>query len=109
MPEEKRPNPYPYVTRAEAAAAPGDRIAKGARNIATRAFQGIPQREFLTGGNDHSPVMKSLREFVGPVHDLLDAVDEAVGENGGGPLDTAARRVRDMLDNPVTLEPSDEG
>lgn len=104
--DSRAANPYPYVTREEAAAAPGDRIAKAARNIATREFQGIPQRAFLLGDNDHSPVMKSLRSFVGPVYELLALID--VGEDGGGPLDTAARRVQDMLDNPVTSEPTDE-
>lgn len=97
MPEEKR-SIYPWPTRESFDAAPGDRVAKGARNVAANDFQGIPQGAFLHGENDDSPVMRSIRVFVGAVYDLLDEIN--VGEEGGGPLDTAARRVQEILEVP---------
>ena len=103
MAEDKRANPYPYVSQEEAKQAPGDPAAKAARNIATREFQGIPQRAFILGDNDHSPVMRSLRSFTPEVYRLVDLVDGL-----SLPPDHDAQRqadiVRDMLDNPVTWD-----
>lgn len=107
MPEEKR-SISPWPTREEFDAAPGDRVAKGARNVAANDFQGIPQRSFLLGSNDASPVMRSIRVFVDKVYDLLDNMDTPE-------RDEKAQAVREMLTVPnihpaQAIEvPDDEG
>lgn len=77
MAEDKRANPYPYLTAAEFEASEGTREEKGARCIAARRFGGVPTRAFLLGDNDHSPMMKGVLEFVGAVYKLVDRIDEA--------------------------------
>lgn len=69
-------NPYPFPSAAEVDAAPGDRVAKAARNIAVRGFDGIPSRAFLLGQNDHSPVMRGIRDLVAQCYRALDEVAE---------------------------------
>lgn len=99
MPDhDRRQNPYPYPTQEDVDAAPGDRVEKAARNVATRAFQGIPQRAFLLGDADHSPVMRSIREFIGPVYELLDDLAAR------GIASNHADKVREMLAKPVLRE-----
>lgn len=89
MAEDKRANPYPYLTAAEFEASEGTREEKGARCIAARRFGGIPTRAFLLGDNDHSPVMKGLREFVGEVYKLVDLIDTANLNGNPAELPTA--------------------
>ena len=102
MPQERH-NPYPRPSVNEIHGAPGERAEKAARFIATREFHGIPQRAFILGDNDHSPVMRSLRTFTPEVYRLLELV-----EGLSLPPDEECMRqvhvVRDMLDNPVILE-----
>lgn len=75
MAEDKRANPYPITTAAEAEAAPGSREQKAARNIAVRQFGGIPRRAFLLGDNDHSPVLRGIVDFTTAVYALIDHID----------------------------------
>lgn len=75
MAEDKRANPYPYVTPEEFAESDGTREEKGARCIAASQFGGIPTRAFLLGDNDHAPVMKGVRAFVTEVYRLVDLID----------------------------------
>lgn len=77
MAEDKRANPFPYLTAEEFAASEGTREQKGARCIAARRFGGIPTRAFLLGDNDHSPMMKGVLEFTAAVYKLADLIDEA--------------------------------
>lgn len=77
MAEDKRANPFPYLTAAEFEASEGTREQKGARCIAARCFGGIPTRAFLLGDNDHSPMMKGVLEFTAAVYKLVDLIDEA--------------------------------
>lgn len=102
MAEDKRANPYPYPTAQEVEAAPGSREKKAARNIAVRHMAGIPIRAFLLGQNDDSPMMRGIVDLTTGVYELLDLVNSTprpVGEDGGSALDTAARRVHDMLEH----------
>ena len=73
MAEDKRANPFPFLTAAEFEASEGTREQKAARCIAARRFGGIPTRAFLLGDNDHSPVMKGLLDFTTTCYTLLDA------------------------------------
>ena len=75
MAEDKRANPFPFPTAAEVEAAGGSRAQKAARVVAVNKFDGIPRRAFLLGGNDHSPVMKSLVSFTEAVYELLDRIE----------------------------------
>lgn len=75
MAEDKRANPFPFPTAAEVEAAGGSRAQKAARVVAVNKFDGIPRRAFLLGGNDHSPVMKSLVSFTEVVYELLDRIE----------------------------------
>lgn len=88
MAEDKRANPFPYLTAAEFEASEGTREEKGARCIAARCFGGIPTRAFLLGDNDHSPMMKGVRQFVGEVYKLVDLIQnagEGINASGGPP------------------------
>lgn len=77
MAEDKRANPYPITTAAEAEAAPGSREQKAARNVAVRQFGGIPRRAFLLGDNDHSPVLRGIVDLATAAYKLADAIDAA--------------------------------
>jgi len=103
MPEDKRKNPFPYPVPEEIANAPGDAPTKAARHIATRDFQGIPQRAFLLGSNDHSPILRSLRSFTPEVYRLIELV-EGLNLPPDSECERQVQVVRDMLDNPVLLE-----
>jgi len=82
MPAE-HPNPYPHPTAEEVAAAPGSREQKAARNIASRAFDGIPRRAFLLGDADHSPVVKGIVDLTTEVYKLVDSLNiDWCGERG---------------------------
>lgn len=88
MAEDKRANPFPYLTAEEFAASEGTREQKGARCIAARRFGGIPTRAFLLGDNDHSPMMKGVLEFTAAVYKLADLIEnagEGIHASGGPP------------------------
>lgn len=87
MPAE-HPNPYPHPTAEEVAAAPGSREQKAARNIASRAFDGIPRRAFLLGDADHSPVVRGIAEATEVAYRLVDLIDEANLNSGVRDLPT---------------------
>jgi hypothetical protein len=75
MAEDKRSNPYPHPTAADAELAPGTREDKAARNIVSRLVTGIPKRAYITGDSDHAPVVKGVKEFTTAVYEMLDAID----------------------------------
>lgn len=103
MAEDKRANPYPFLTAAEFEAAEGTREQKAARCIAARRFGGIPTRAFLLGDNDHSPMMKGVLELTTTCYALLDAW-EAGDEEG---FRDRAEEMRTMLEDhgcPTSLE-----
>lgn len=77
MPDhDRRANPYPFPTAAEALAAPGTREEKAARNVISRHVHGIPKRAFILGEADHAPVMHGIRDLVTAVYALLDDLAE---------------------------------
>lgn len=100
MPQE-RDHQYPHVTPEEWAKIreEHDPADTAARSIACRHITGIPARGFLIGDNDHSPVMRGVREFTAAVLDLL-AVFDAEGRPGAV---EAERRVREIMENPGGL------
>lgn len=111
MPTE-HPNPYPHPTAEEVEAAPGDRAQKAARNIASRAFDGIPRRAFLLGDADHSPVVKGIVDLTTLCYDLIDEVDRqnepdpisgdtsaSLDPDGFGGIVRRAERIREALED----------
>lgn len=100
MAEDKRANPFPYLTAEEFEASEGTREQKAARCIAARKFGGIPTRAFLLGDNDHSPMMKGILDFVTEVYVLLDSLE--------GEINPQIEIVRTMMEDhgcPTSREP----
>lgn len=100
MAEDKRANPFPYLTAEEFEASEGTREQKAARCIAARKFGGIPTRAFLLGDNDHSPMMKGILDFVTEVYVLLDSLE--------GEINPQIETVRKMMEDhgcPTSREP----
>ena len=76
MAEDKRANPFPYLTAEEFAAS-----------------EGTPTRAFLLGDNDHSPMMKGVLDLTTLCYKLLD--EHAQDPNAS---DTFVE-LRDMLED----------
>lgn len=93
MAEDKRANPFPYLTAEEFAATEGTREQKAARCIAARRFGGIPTRAFLLGDNDHSPMMKGVLDLTTLCYQILDEFGE---ESNAHPK---LLELRDMLED----------
>lgn len=73
MPQE-RDSQFHHLTRAEVDEMPGDRQTKAARNLMVRNITGIPRKAFLTGDNDHAPILRGLVDVTAAAYDLLDAI-----------------------------------
>lgn len=104
MAEDKRANPYPYPTAEDVAAAPGGREIKAARNIVSRKTRGIPQRGFLLGESDHSPVVQGVLDLTTLCYKLVEQIDEmnragALDEEHGPLLDLNAELVGMLEDH----------
>ena len=102
MAEDKRANPFPYLTAEEFTASEGTREQKAARCIAARRFGGIPTRAFLLGNNDHSPMMKGVLDLTTLCYQILDEFGE---ESNAHPK---LLELRDMMEDhgcPTSREP----
>lgn len=99
--ESRAANPYGFPTAEEVTAAPGSRELKAARNVATRKFQGIPQRAFLLGENDHSPVLKGIVDLTTAVYGFFESVDwNTVNEEARA----SGLAIMAIMENPVLME-----
>lgn len=102
MPQE-RASQFPVTTAAEVEAAPGGREIKAARNIAVRKFDGIPNRAFLLGHNDGSPMVRGIAEFTEEVYRLLDSLEGEINPQ----IETVRKMMEDHRCPPATVEAGD--
>lgn len=96
MPQE-RDSQYPYPTRAEVDAMPGDRALKAARNIMVRNVTGVPRRPFLMGENDHAPILNGVKDLTEAVYEVLDAIPP---DQMNGTLREKVEGLTAILDDP---------
>lgn len=109
MPAERN-SVYPHVTpeQWEAIKAETSPAVIAARSIAVTKFGGsIPARAFLTGENDHSPLMRGLIQYTTAVHTLMAAMEEMYAQPDASPMPAAwedhAGAVYEMMEGPDGL------
>lgn len=107
MPAERN-SVYPHVTpeQWEAIKAETSPAVIAARSVAVTKFGGsIPARAFLTGENDHSPLMRGLIEYTSAVHALMAAMEANYSPDNPMPAawEDNAGAVYEMMEGPSGL------
>lgn len=96
MPQE-RESQFKHLTRAEVEEMPGDRATKAARNVMVRNVTGIPRKAFLTGENDHAPILKGVKDVTEAIYGVLDAIP---ADQLNGTLRERVGALNAILDDP---------
>lgn len=94
MPQELE-NQFKMPTAEQMAEMPGDRETKAARNLMVRKISGIPRKAFLTGDNDHAPILMGLVDLTTAIYALLDAIPARTNS----PLSERAAAVQAILEH----------